>query len=67
MSTSSVASADGIVPRGNLFRVKMLNRMRTQIMTIKRRLIATEEVPVFRVFSIRCVSVLEERRVLVEL
>lgn len=67
MSTSSVASAAGVLLRADRFRVKTLNRMTVQIMTIKSRLIANGEVLAFRVFSVKCVSFLEEKMVLVDL
>ena len=52
---------------GDLFREKMLNRMTTQIINVKRRLIANGDVPAFRVFLMKRVNFLADKRALVEL
>ena len=51
-----------MVPRGNLFREKILNRMTTHIMNVKMRLIANGDVLAIPVCSMKWVSFLEERR-----
>ena len=67
ISTSFVAPDARPVPRGNLFREKISNRMTTQIVNVKKRLIANGDVPAIRVAPMKWVSILGERRAPIEL
>ena len=67
ISTSAVAPAARLVPRGDLLRERILKTMTTQIVNVKKRLIANGDVLATRVLSTKWVSFLGDKKIPVEL